>query len=487
MFVQLTSLVTPCYKLGNFIFINLVTYLLKPMKKFIPLLLIILFYCCKDDIDDTIVVATSENLEVEDFIYKVMNFAYYWQKDVPNLADNKFTNDKEYTNFLQSFEGPASLFEALHYEADKYSALIDDYEAFENNIKGISLSNGMVFGLVPFSQDASDIFGYVQYVLAGSDAETKGVKRGDIFTEVNGTQLTVSNYRGLLFSNASSYTIGLATINNNTLTKTGSSISLINTEQTEQSVHLSKVIEHDSKKVGYVMYNSFVTSQDAALKTAFADLAAEPIDELVVDLRYNRGGAISTAQLLAGLIAGEHATKVFGRLVFNEKLSAENTDIEITNSNINLGLSRVFFLTTQNSASASEMTINGLKPYLNVVQIGDKTEGKDVGSNPFYDYIDSNRTINPNHKYLLLPITFKYYNSEGVGDYSSGLLPNVSIPETLSNMGVLGDVEEPLLKKALEYISGQTSGNLSMDFNSLPASFIELQSEAGRTIYFPKD
>ena len=457
------------------------------MKKFIPLLLIILFYCCKDDIDDTIVVATSENLEVEDFIYKVMNFAYYWQKDVPNLADNKFTNDKEYTNFLQSFEGPASLFEALHYEADKYSALIDDYEAFENNIKGISLSNGMVFGLVPFSQDASDIFGYVQYVLAGSDAETKGVKRGDIFTEVNGTQLTVSNYRGLLFSNASSYTIGLATINNNTLTKTGSSISLINTEQTEQSVHLSKVIEHDSKKVGYVMYNSFVTSQDAALKTAFADLAAEPIDELVVDLRYNRGGAISTAQLLAGLIAGEHATKVFGRLVFNEKLSAENTDIEITNSNINLGLSRVFFLTTQNSASASEMTINGLKPYLNVVQIGDKTEGKDVGSNPFYDYIDSNRTINPNHKYLLLPITFKYYNSEGVGDYSSGLLPNVSIPETLSNMGVLGDVEEPLLKKALEYISGQTSGNLSMDFNSLPASFIELQSEAGRTIYFPKD
>ena len=457
------------------------------MKKFIPLLLIILFYCCKDDIDDTIVVATSENLEVEDFIYKVMNFAYYWQKDVPNLADNKFTNDKEYTNFLQSFEGPASLFEALHYEADKYSALIDDYEAFENNIKGISLSNGMVFGLVPFSQDASDIFGYVQYVLAGSDAETKGVKRGDIFTEVNGTQLTVSNYRGLLFSNASSYTIGLATINNNTLTKTGSSISLINTEQTEQSVHLSKVIEHDSKKVGYVMYNSFVTSQDAALKTAFADLAAEPIDELVVDLRYNRGGAISTAQLLAGLIAGEHATKVFGRLVFNEKLSAENTDIEITNSNINLGLSRVFFLTTQNSASASEMTINGLKPYLNVVQIGDKTEGKDVGSNPFYDYIDSNRTINPNHKYLLLPITFKYYNSEGVGDYSSGLLPNVSIPETLSNMGVLGDVEEPLLKKALEYISGQTSGSISIESKSLPASFVELQTEAGRTIYFPSN
>ena len=187
------------------------------MKKFIPLFIIILFLGCKDDIDDTIVVNTTENLEVEDFIYKVMNFAYYWQKDVPNLADNRFTDDKEYTNFLQSFDGPSSLFKGLQFEADRYSAHIDDYEVFENSIKGISLSNGMVFGLVRFSQDSTDIFGYVQYVLPGSDAETKGVKRGAIFAEVNGNQLTVSNYRELLFSNASSYTIGLATLNKNTI------------------------------------------------------------------------------------------------------------------------------------------------------------------------------------------------------------------------------------------------------------------------------
>mgnify|MGYP005726375869 FL=1 len=457
------------------------------MKKFIPLIGIILFLGCKDDIDDNIVVSNTENLEVEDFIYKVMNFAYYWQKDVPNLADNRFTDDKEYTNFLQSFDGPSSLFKGLQFEEDRYSALIDDHEVFENSIRGISLSNGMVFGLVRFSQDSADIFGYVQYVLPGSYAEIKGVKRGDIFVEVNSNQLTISNYRELLFSNASSYTIALATLNNNKITKTGNSISLTNTELTEQSVHLSKVIQHDGKKVGYVMYNSFSTAQDEALKTTFVNLAAASIDELVVDLRYNRGGAITTAQLLVGLIAGEHANKIFGKLIYNEKLSANNTDVEITNSNINLGLSRVIFLTTQNSASASEMTINGLKPHMNVTQIGDKTEGKDVGSNPFYDYIDINRTINPKHKYMLLPITFKNYNSEGVGDYSEGLLPDIELPETLSNMGVLGDVEEPLLKKALEYISGQTSGSISIDSNSLPASFVELQTEAGRTIYFTEN
>ena len=457
------------------------------MNKYTLLLILALFFGCKNDIDDTIVVATTENLDVEDFIYKVMNFAYYWQKDVPNLSDDKFTNYKAYTNFLQSFDGPVSLFEGLQYEQDRYSVLISDYNAFENNMKGISLSNGMNFGLVRFSQNSSDIFAYVQYVISGSDAEIKGIKRGDIFTDVNGNQLTTSNFRELLFSNAASYTIDLATINNNTITKTGVSINMTNSQQTEQSVHLSKVIQNGGKKVGYVMYNSFVTSQDEALRIAFANFAKEQIDELVVDLRYNRGGSVATAQLLGGLIAGQHANKVFGKLVFNEKLSSENQDVKITNSNINLGLSRVFFLTTQSSASASEMTINGLKPYLNVVQIGDKTEGKDVGSNPFYDYIDNNRTINPNHNYLVLPITFKYYNSEGVGDYSEGLLPNVSIPENLTNLGVLGDAEEPLLKKALEYIIGQATGGTSTSYRRLHASFVELQTEAGRTIYFPKN
>ena len=457
------------------------------MKKYILLFIVTLLFGCKDDVDDTIAVATTENLEVEDFIYKVMNFAYYWQQDVPDLADNMFNNDKDYTNFIQSFDGPAPLFEALLYDVDRYSVLISDYEAFENNIKGVSLSNGMKFGLVKFSQNSTEIYAYVQYVISGSDADTKGIKRGDIFTDVNGTQLTISNYRELLFSNSDSYTIDLATLNNNQITKTGNSVSLNNSVQTEQSVHLSKLIVKDGKKVGYVMYNSFVSSQDEALKAVFSDLATQQIDELVVDLRYNRGGQVETAQLLAGLIAGEHASKVFGKLVFNEKLSSQNTDVEIINSNVNLGLSRVFFLTTQNSASASEMTINGLKPYLNVIQIGDRTEGKDVGSNPFYDYIDNNRTINPNHKYLILPITFKYYNGEDIGDFSEGLIPNFNIPESLANLGILGDVEEPLLKKALEYISGQATGTITTDSTSLPTSFIPLQTEVGKTIYLPKN
>lgn len=456
------------------------------MKKLLFLFVFLFVFACKDDIDDSVLVTTTENLEIEDFIYKVMNYWYLWQEDVPNLADNRFSNDKEYTAFLQSFDGPEELFDSLQIIEDKYSYITNDYVAFLESQKGIALGSGMVFGLVRLSEGSSEIFGYVRYVLPDSDAKTKGIKRGDIFSHVNGVKLSDTNYLGLLFSNAPSYTIGLATISNSQITTTGESVALNNSQQTEQSVHIAKVIEYDGKKVGYLMYNGFIEPQEDNLRAAFTTFSAAQIDELVVDLRYNSGGRVSTAQLMAGLIAGEHGDKIFGRLIFNEKRSAQNNEISITNTDIRLGLSRVFFLTTKSAASASEMIINGLKPYMNVIQIGDKTAGKDVGSNPFLDIIDDKGTVNPNHAYLLLPITFKYYNSDGIGDYSDGLTPTIMLPETLSNLGLLGDVNEPLLKKALDVISGRVIATNSFSTNNkLP--FSEIQMKEGRAIYSPTD
>jgi carboxyl-terminal processing protease len=452
------------------------------MKKLLFLFVLLLFIGCKDDQDDVIQVPPTENLEVEDFVYKAMNYVYYWQKDVPNLADNKFSNDKEYTAFLQSFNGPEDLFNNLKFKEEDYSRIYDDYEAFERRSKAIALSNGMKFGLIFVSRNNTNIFGYVQYVFPNTDAAQKGIKRGDIFTHVNGNQLTIDNFRELLLSNKPSYTIDLATLNNNQLQPTGARVTLTNTQQTIRRIYTSKVIPHDGKKVGYIMYNGFTISQEDDLKNVFTDFATQQIDELVLDLRYNPGGFLSTAQLLAGLIAGEHAGKVFGKIVYNDKLRTQDTTIDIIDSNIQLGLSRVFVLTTQNSASASELIINGLRPYLNVIQIGDKTEGKDVGSIDIYDYID-NKNKNPNHKWMLLPITFKLYNSEGVGDYSEGLQPNVPLPEVLSNLGVLGETNEPLLEKALDVISGKISVGSSLTTHGMLSTFHEIPVEEGRAIY----
>lgn len=458
------------------------------MKKLLFLFVLLLFIGCKDDQDDVIQVQTTENLEVEDFVYKAMNYYYYWQKDVPNLADNKFSNDKEYTAFLQSFSGPEDLFNNLKLKGDDYSRIYDDYEQYEKRSNAISLSNGMSFGLVRFSPTDTNIFGYVQYVFPNTDAAQKGIKRGDIFTHVNGTQLTIDNFRELLLSNKPSYTIDLATLNNNQLQPTGTRVTLTNTEQTVRRIYTSKVIPHDGKKVGYIMYNGFTISQEDDLKNVFNDFATQQIDELVLDLRYNPGGFLSTAQLLAGLIAGEHAGKVFGKIVYNDKLRTKDRTIDIIDSNIQLGLSRVFVLTTQNSASASEMIINGLKPYLTTIQIGDKTEGKNVGSTPIHDDVDNKGTKNPNHKWMLSPITFKIYNSEDFGDYSDGLQPNVPLPEVLSNLGVLGETNEPLLEKALSVISGKEKVGSSLSTHGMLSSFLEIPVEEGRAIYdFPKN
>ncbi|MGB0357248.1 MAG: S41 family peptidase [Flavobacteriaceae bacterium] len=457
------------------------------MKKLLFLFVLFLFVGCKDDLDDTIQVPTTRNLEIEDFVYKAMNTVYYWQKEVPNLADDRFSNDKEYTSFLQSFKGPEELFDGLQYKDDRFSLITDDYVDLEKQLNSISLSNGMKFGLGRISSTDSDLYGYVRYVLPNTDATQKGLKRGDIFTHVDGSQLTVENYESLLFSNKASYTLSMATISNLNIQSTGTTISLNNTELTEKELHISKVIEHEGKKVGYVMYNGFASNQEDDLKNAFTDLASQQIDELVFDLRYNPGGSVNTSQLLAGLIAGERAGKVFGKMVYNEKLAKYNREIEIIDSSIKLGLSRVIFLVTSGSASASEMMINGLNPYMDVVLIGNKTYGKNVGSFIVYDYIDNNQTKNPNHTWALLPITFGIFNSVGFGDYGNGFSPNIELNEDLENLGVLGETNEPLLKKALDFISGKVTASRSFKTNSVKLPFNEIQIEEGRAIYNPTD
>lgn len=456
-------------------------------KSYFFLFLFLLIVGCKDDADDLVIVEPQENLEIEDFVYKAMNFFYYWQTDVPDLADDTFSNDKEYTEYLQSFNGPEDLFANLKHTEDRFSVISDDYISFEKELNSVIKTNGMKFGLVRFSNSDDGVFGYVRYVLSNTDAKQKGIKRGDFFTHVDGVAITINNYQELLFSDKASYSIDLATISGNQLQPTGTTVTLVNTEQEEKELFLNSIIEHSGNKVGYLMYNGFNANQEADLIAAFNDFAAQQIDELIVDLRYNSGGRVTTSQLLAGLIAGEHSGKVYGSLEYNDKLKEYNETLFLS-SNLELGLSRVFFLTTGSSASASEMLINGLASYMTTVQIGTKTYGKNVGSIPVYDYVDSKQTKNPNHTYMMLPIVFKYFNSLGQSDYAQGLSPDITLAEDITDLGVLGDVNEVLLKRALDYIGGQSTGGIAptQQTTLTTDSFIELQLEEGKAIYIPE-
>lgn len=430
------------------------------MRKYFFLLFIpLLFSSCFKDEDDTIRVAST--LEIQNFIYRGLNFFYLYKEDTPELADDAFVSDTEKENFLRSFQSPEALFDFLKSPQDRFSRLFDDYVAIENALMGVQMSNGMEFGLVRYPDNPSNVFGYVRYVLPNSDASLKGLRRGDLFTTVDGTQLTESNYSALL-SNPS-YTIGLATYDGNDFELTGQNISLTKSQYDENPVHLSKVLVIEGQKIGYLMYTSFTRRYDRELNDVFGMFKAEGITDLIVDLRYNGGGSVETATDLASMITGQFSGQVFYHEIWNEDRQADYAQDGLFDNTISggasinsLNLSRVYFITTQNTASASELVINGLDPYIDALKVGDRTTGKFQASFLLYDAPAPNfsrQEASTAHRYVMLPLVFKTSNKNGHTDFNDGLLPDFYLKENFFNLGELGDPNEPLLALALGQIA----------------------------------
>jgi C-terminal processing protease CtpA/Prc len=344
---------------------------------------------------------------------------------------------------------------------------VDDYLELEGMLQGTTNNNGVEFSLSYKSSGSSEIIGWVRYIIPNSNASTKDIKRGDVFYGVNGTQLTVSNYQALLFGSNNDYTLNLADINGGAFTPNGKNIALTKTVLDENPILVNKVIVSGSHKIGYLMYNGFYANYDTQLNDAFGVLKSQGITDLVLDLRYNGGGSVQSSARLASMITGSFTGKVFAKQQWNAKIesyfSANNPESlknfftdKIETSAINsVGMTKIYILTSRSTASASELVINGLKPFITVVQIGDITTGKNVGSVTLYDSPDFGKTNrNPNHRYAMQPIVLKIVNSAGFGDYQSGLEPTFTLKETVSTLGVLGNTTEPLLNLAIAKITG---------------------------------
>ena len=424
-----------------------------------------LFVSCSEDMDDVIEPAGTD--EIKDFIWRGMNNIYLYKADVPELADDRFENQEELNEFLDNFATPESLFyDGLVAPQDRFSFLVDNYIELEQAFEGISVANGMQYGLVRLSSTSDLVIGYVRYVLPNTSAAEQGVERGDLFNTVDGEQMTLDNYSRVL--EPDSYTIGLAEINNSEIVPTGEEVTLEKVQFTEDPVFLAKTLETTQGKVGYLMYNSFTRPFDPQLNEAFGFFQSEGITELIVDLRYNGGGSVETAVDLSSMITGQFEGEVFAREQWNEDYQAyfeENEPERLSNlfndvisngEGINsLGLSKVYIITTLRTASASELVINGLTPYIEVVQVGETTTGKFQASVTLYDSEDFGREgANPGHTYAIQPLIFKTLNAEGTTDYINGLAPNVEIAEDVLNLGILGDPTEPLLQAALNHIEG---------------------------------
>lgn len=452
------------------------------MKKlgFIFLFTLILS-CSKEDdlsIPSTVNPDPEAGVDVQDFMWKAMNFWYFWQQDVPDLADERFENNSQgvadYTAFLASEENPGAFFDnKLLFSDDRFSFFNEDYTVLTQSLAGISRSNGLEFGLVRFV-DSQNIFGYVRYIVPGSNAEGADIERGDFFVGVDGQSLTLDNYIGLLFGENNTYTLNMAEFVEDELAANGVEVTLTKAENlSENPVFISKSFEINGETIGYLMYNQFTNEYDDDLYNAMEALKSAGITNLVVDLRYNPGGSVNTTRLLASMIYGTNTEDLFLRKRYNDKLqpefSKDRLEVyfadKVGSRTINsLNLSRVYVITSASSASASELLINSLEPYMDVVQIGDVTRGKNEFSTTLVDDRDNSylytpsrvNQINPDVQWAIQPLLGRNENAEGFSDFTGGLVPDVQLKEDLQNLGTLGDQNEALLARAIQEITNST-------------------------------
>lgn len=215
------------------------------------------------------------------------------------------------------------------------------------------------------------------------------------------------------------------------------------------TVSFTNVYQTGGKTVGYLVFRNFVEPSIEALDEAFSDFRAQGIDELVLDMRYNGGGRVNVARFLGSLIGGDTAAgALFARFEHNDQKRGENQTLEFSSPQNALGLDRLIVIGTGQTASASELVINSLRPFIPVVLVGDNTFGKPVGSYTF-EFCDK----------ALHPIAFRILNANDAGRYFDGFAPNCPANDEL--VEPFGSTTEDSLQEALHYAANDSCSSSS--------------------------
>lgn len=399
--------------------------------------------------------ANTNYVAINNWLYDIMNDAYFWYGSMPSKAS------------LDNTVNPTNYFEKLVYQrttVDRFSDVTDDYDALQNDFNGISKRFGIGYSLSYLDDTKVNMGLFLNLVVKGSPAETAGLKRGDIIMKVNNTQLTASNYSSLLgASETAVFTLG--TLASGKIVANATNVSVTKALVSEDPVVFSGIItkEKYGKTIGYLVYTQFVPGTDAdekkydnELRQVFAGFKSAGVNELVLDLRFNPGGYISSAETLASLIGKNiSSSKIFYKEKWNDKYiaywqktkgaNALNYNFSDETNNIGSNLSRVFVLTSNGTASASELVINGLKPYMSVVTIGEHTAGKNL----FGSLIDDDQKRWTWGVYMMLGQTA---NANDQSDYGTvnGMTPDYIVEDSSVPYKAFGDENETLFRKALD-------------------------------------
>lgn len=234
-----------------------------------------------------------------------------------------------------------------------------------------------------------------------------------------------------------------------------------------------RILEDNGRRIGYVNLRTFISTADPALREAFANFRAQNITEVIVDYRYNGGGLVSTAELMGDLLGRNRTTSdVFSFTVFRPEKSQFNETRFFRPQPESIAPTKIAFIGTGGTASASELVINAFIPYLrsNMALVGSNTFGKPVGQ------IALDRAACDDR---LRPVAFKTDNAARQGDYYSGLAANVEVscaaPDDLSRQ--LGDPQEGSTRQALDFLAGRSCTRISAGTSAQSVSERELQGD----------
>jgi carboxyl-terminal processing protease len=396
---------------------------------------------------------------VNQWVYSNMQTWYYWNSKLPTQPDTTLTPSAFFNSLLYSYDSE------LRPDGDRFSWIQANADDLLASLSGESKTTGMDFRLVRYS-GSSNYYGQVIYVLNDSPADKAGFRRGDFFTKINGQGITASNYANLAYSSSKkTYTVGRLN-DDNDVEDTGTTREVTPVTFQEDPVHFDTLYTIGTHKIAYLVYNQFIpgpnsgsstTAYDDKLDNIIANFKNAGVNNLILDLRYNPGGYVSSANNLASLIGkGITNNSVFYIKEYNPTITPElekkygkdffSEKFKTKSQNIGNQLQNLIILTSTNTASASELLINGLRPFMPVTLIGEQTVGKNVGS---ITLTDATRRI----KWGIQPIVSKSFNSLRESNYTKGFTPDISKSEG-QQIYPFGNVSDPLLGAALEKITG---------------------------------
>lgn len=420
-------------------------------KCFIAIYLFFIFISCEKEKPVKVDETPLQNIKVNEWIYEKMKYYYFWNNTLPSNPDSTLA--------------PKLFFNSLLNKNDRFSYILNNERNFISMSEDNEITSfGFSFRLYQLFRNSDSLIALIDYVWANSPAEKAGLKRGDFFDGINSKKITINTIRN--YSNDSEIDLNMVFFNGYILDHNLNAINVKAEVFYANPIIVDTIYNVDNCKIAYLKYYSFISSKflndcyyDKQMEAVFNKFKTAGINYLILDLRSNRGGLVSSCLKLSSLLVPAlDTTNIFMYYELNDQYGMDylkdhdqKNYITFRNESNNIGnsLDKLYIIADMGTASASELLINCLMPYIPVEIIGSRTVGKNMGSLAMYD---TTNVI----KWIFWPLVFKSYNCKHESNYSSGFQPKYEMNDNPFSLFPYGSLSEPLLKYTIEVITNNT-------------------------------